>query len=177
MSPNFHQHRPPHNFPTSKVHFQSQYTMSELEKDKEHDIVLMILAFHSTINKPTKNCQAPRPVWFGPLPVPYLSGLPRPNKWDGDRHYICFQPTTTKLFRSLSSPLGISHSFLTCHLPLPEPYPPPPPTYPSFTPSHTLTCPLPVPNQFLTRPFPIPYFYTVELDPIEIRLVDNFLSR
>ena len=30
-----------------------------------------------------------------PLPVPYLSGLPRPNKWDGDRHYICFQPTTT----------------------------------------------------------------------------------
>ena len=76
-----------------------------------------------------------RPVLFGllpvlylsltcpfscPLPVPYHSGLPRPHKGTGTHTILHFSspPTTTKLFWSLYSPLGISHSFLAGHLPL-----------------------------------------------------------
>ena len=102
-----------------------------------------------------------RPVLFGPLPVPYLSlarplpvpypsltclaslGLSRSHKGTGTDTIFDFShhhhppPTTSKLFRSLYSPLSISHPFLTGHLPLPYSYTPPLHldfTYPSLTP-------------------------------------------
>ena len=65
-----------------------------------------------------------RPVWSltRPLPVPCPSGLPRSHKGMGTDTIFDFRPPTTKLFRSLYSPLGIP--YLT---------PPLPVLYPSLT--------------------------------------------
>ena len=53
--------------------------------------------------------------------------------------------------------------------PLPAPYPFP--TCPLPIPFLSLTRPLPIPYPTPTHPLPVLYFYTIELDPIEIRLV------
>ena len=103
--------------------------------------------------RPIPSCLVPYLSLTRPLPVPCRSGLPRSHKWMGTDTIFDFSPPppppppTTKLFRSHYSPFGILYPSHTCPLPL---------TYPSLPPP----CPLPV-----------PYFYTIELDPIEIRLV------
>ena len=89
----------------------------------------------------------PLPTLTHPLPVPYLSltrlaslCLSRSHKGTGTDTIFDFShppPTTTsKLFKSLYSPLCILYTFHTCPLPLLYPFPPP--TLPLLYPP---TCP------------------------------------
>ena len=103
-----------------------------------------------------------RPILFGPLPNPYLTltrlaslGLSRSHKGTGTDSIFDFShppPTTTKLFRSLYSPLGILYLFHTCPLPLPYPSTPTPYLTPPLSPPTQL----PIPYLSLTHPLPIP---------------------
>ena len=99
----------------------------------------------SSPSRPVMSCTLPvlYPSPTCPLPVPYPSGLPKPNKGTGTDTIFDFRPptttNTTKLFRSLDSPLGILYLSLTPSTPPPNL----PLLYPLVPyPSHT--CPLPL---------------------------------
>ena len=121
--------------------------------------ILIIILSSLPVPYPSITCTLPAHFLSitNPLTVPYPSGLPRSHKGTGTDTIFDFRPppppTTTKLFRSLYSPLGILYPSHTCPLPLSYPLAPSPPL-----PCKSITYPLSVPFLSLTHPLPFPYF-------------------